>query len=115
VELNIKDQKSLLALWSLTSQISNRCLHIVELRPKRMSKPLLALWSLTSKEWLNPWLHIVELISIKRYLNHCVHCGAFYYEFFACLPFNKAFINFSFIIFTKNFWIENDGLELWNN
>jgi hypothetical protein len=76
VELNIKDQKSLLALWNLTTHISNHCLHIAELR---MSKPLLALWSLTSKtsnplhavwslaskEWLNPWLHIVELTSIK--------------------------------------------------
>jgi hypothetical protein len=62
--------KPLLALWSLTSKTSN---------------PLHAVWSLTSKEWLNPWLHIVELISIKRYLNRCLHCGAFYYEFFACL------------------------------
>jgi hypothetical protein len=57
----------------------------------------------------------VELISIKRYLNHCLHYGAFYYQFFACLPFNKAFINFSFIILPKNLWIENDGLELWKN
>ncbi len=71
--------------------------------------------SLASKEWLNPRLHIVELISIKRYLNHCLHCGASYYQFFACLPFNKAFITFSFIILTKNLWIENDGLELWKN
>ncbi len=71
--------------------------------------------SLASKEWLNPRLHIAELISIKRYLNHCLHCGAFYYQICACLPFNKALINFSFIIFTKNLWRENDGIELWKN
>ncbi len=57
----------------------------------------------------------MELISIKRYLNHCLQCGVFHYQFFACLPFNKAFINFSFIIFTKNLWRENNGLELWKN